>query len=718
LPVSCIKQDQTTAKQHNSKHEKLEKGKHLTEPCTTIDMTITHHELVFSSTGFGSASNLARELSRVESSLLHVTEALNNDNEELDVLDEIDQQDGFAKLMKSPHGEVIKLQSMSKEINCLSLAKSYINAIKKSSSLDGMIGINLSMKRLVELESQLRLALQSHHEDLALSSMNFKSIYREIRERHEKVQKYMQASAVLNVRKTLKKVTYPSQNALQFILSELDSDDKDGSGLKAHISAIRTLDDRLLATELVRPIVRRVRHHFLTSGTIPQEKVMKMPHLIIAYLRKVIPHVAPIVKRVDCEVHFYHQINTLIQHVLFQRGYFERIGDASPVTLTNLIQEVLKFDVYINDNIRSECSGDMSSLTELLICKNTTLVNWWIKAQRNHAIHLLDSKASEVGGAAIISTTESFFSLVCSQRIKISILKERSNISRYLKQIMIPTCMHYLNLQHKRATALRNEMDTSTIYNLSDNIDQWIIMIENTSRMAQVLSNDHNEGSSSSTSDLLELHTMSESFEKFSDAMVQECAHRYIDLLMERSAFSSFLMTAGHLLSHGSSYHQSGMEGVFMILNVWSGAFVSNPNRIKVRDDILSRICTFLQQQLLEVVLDESLEMTAEGCEAFRVVVEDIIRAVNGSDEQDFFGRLNDICRFMLNRDSIHQPIYNLSSRDEDGKISVFELETDGTLYEEVESMIRGKGYVHLTVSEACSILNRVHTLTNSNEQS
>jgi len=274
--------------------------------------------------------------------------------------------------------------------------------------------------------------------------------------------------------------------------------------------------------------------------------------------------------------------------------------------------------------------------------------------------------------------------------------------------------MHYLNSQHKRATGLRNEMDASTMYNLSFNIDQWIMLIDNTSRMARVLTSDESAGSGSRTLDLQELHTLSESFGKMSDAMVQECTHRYIDLLMERSAFSSFLMTAGHLLSHGSAYHQSGMEDVFMILNVWRGDFINAPNKIKIRDDILSKICSFLQQQLLEVVLDESLEMIGAGCEAFRLVVEDIVRAVNGSDEQDFFGHLNDVCRFILNKASIHQAIYNLSSRDEYGRIDVSKVEMDGTLYEEVESMIRENGYAHLTVSEACSILNRVQTLTDN----
>mmetsp|Transcript_2514 Transcript_2514/g.3871 ORF Transcript_2514/g.3871 Transcript_2514/m.3871 type:complete len:679 (+) Transcript_2514:68-2104(+) len=677
-------------------------------------MTVNHHKLCISSNGCPSTSDLARELSDAESSLHHVIEALNHDDE-LSILNEIENQGSAADFTKTPKGEIMKLHSMSKEIGCLSLAKSYINAIKKVSPSNGMVVKTTSMKHLVELESQLRLVLQSHHQDLDMSSKSFKAIYQEISERHEKIQRHIKANAILHIRKTLKQVTYPSQRALQFILSELESSECTESDLKTHMQAIGQIDGRLVSNELVKPIVQRVRHHFLTSGTIPQEKIMKIPHLIIAYLRQVIPYTAPVVSTVQCEVYFYPQINALIQHVLFQRGYFEKIGDASPVVLTNFIQDVLKYDEFIGDSIRAECSEGLSSLTELLICKNTKLFDWWIKAQRNHAIYLLDRKASEVCVAAITSTTESCLSLVCSQRLKVSLLRG-VNRSRYLQQIIVPTCMHYLDLQHKRATGLRNGMNTSTMHNLSANINQWLVMIESTRQMARVLTNDHSPGSSSKSLDLQGLHTLSESFEKFSDAMVQECTHRYIDLLMERSALSSFLMTAGHLLSHGSVYHQSGMEDVFMILNVWNGDFISTPNRINIRIEIVSKICTFLQQQLLEVLLDESLEMIKEGCREFWLVVEGIVRAVNGSDEQDFFGRLNGICRFMLDEDKIHGPICNLLDRDDDGKIDIFLLEADGTLYEEVESMIRGKGYVHLTVSEACSILNRVQTLEITSE--
>ena len=676
-------------------------------------MTVNRHKLGITTSGCPSTSDLARELSDTESSLLHVIEALNHDDE-LNILDEIENQHSAADFTKTPKGEILKLRSMAKEICCLSLSKSYVNAIKKVPPSNGMDVKTTSMKHLVELESQLRLVLQSHHQDLDMSSKSFKVIYQEISERHEKIQRHIKANAILHIRETLKQVTYPSQKALQFILSELESSECTESDLKTHMQAIGQIDGRLVSSELVKPIVQRVRHHFLTSGTIPQEKIMKMPHLIISYLKKVIPYSSPIVSTVQCEVYFYPQINSLIQHVLFQRGYFEKIGDASPVVLTNLIQDVLKYDEFIGDKIRAECSDGIPSLTELLICKNTKLFDWWIKGQRNHAIYLLDRKASEVCVASITSTTESFLSLVRSQSIKVSLLRDIVNRSRYLQQIIVPTCMHYLDLQHKRATALRNKMNTSTVYNLSANINQWVVMIENTRRMARVLNNDHSPGSSSKSLDLQGLHTLSESFEKFSDAMVQECTHKYIDLLMERSALSSFFMTAGHLLSHGSVYHQSGMEDVFMILNVWNGDFINTLNRMNIRIEIVSKICTFLQEQLLEVVLDESLEMIEEGCREFWLVVEGIVRAVNGSDEQDFFGRLNGICRFMLDEDKIHVPICNLLDRDDDGKIDILLLEADGTLYEEVESMIRGKGYMHLTVSEACSILNRVQTYRNN----
>jgi len=653
-------------------------------------MPVISHEIGEDSLGHATNDWLLREVSRAESYLRNVKEALDRDND-----------DDLSLEPSTSEDEVSQLQSLSHEVYCVSLAKDYLDAVQNGSRV---VEGSLSIQGLLQLESRLRIVLQSHNSAIVMAapSKEFMALYEEIDHRYVAILRHIQASAVLHVRKTLKKLTYPSPSASQFILSALGS--SSDADFKTHVQAIQQIDDRILANEFIKPVVQRVKHHFLNSQTIPQDKILKMPHLIIAYLRQLIPCIAPIVCEIECEVYFYQQINSLIQHVLFQRGYFDKISTANPIALTNLVQDVMKYDAFIQDHIREECSQDMASLTEHLICKNAKLFRWWIKQTYTHATHVLDSRKGESNNA-ITSTTEIFQSLLHSQRAKISLLKQPAYESMFLQKIMIPTCMHYLNLQHERATALRDAMDASTIYNLSSNINQWMMLIEYTAQTAQKLS----------TLDLPDINSLSESFDKFSDAMVEECTLRYIDLLMERSTLSSFLMTAGHLLSHGSEYaHHNGMEDVYMILNVWNdddSSTCCTPGRRIIKDKIVNKVCYFLEQQLLEVVLDDLLEMTTNGCRPFTKIVSGMMQAICGKgaeDTNECFGRLKDICRFMLEANKTRAPVYSLLELEDNDKVDYDELELDGTLYQEVESMIRSKGFAFMTVRDAISLINRV----------
>lgn len=101
----------------------------------------------------------------------------------------------------------------------------------------------------------------------------------------------------------------------------------------------------------------------------------------------------------------------------------------------------------------------------------------------------------------------------------------------------------------------------------------------------------------------------------------------------------------------------------------------------------------------MEVVLDESLEIMARaGCEDFGDIVKGLVNAlciqsIEGYERPDHFGRLTDICNFMLEGNALHLLIRAILEKDTNEMINIVELGMDGTLWEQVESMIRGSFY-------------------------
>lgn len=726
------------------------------------------HALTPLETSTVSSDWLSRELTRAQSSLDGINQALaqrrrrrSDENHPTSTTPEEDpiQDSNYDAsshslprprndTLSSPQDELLTLKSLSNQLDCLSIAARYLDALQQSfhssssssSSSDPTNGYtnhgprhrdssdqvtSLSMQQLVALESQLGFVLQSYSEDYTAASVSseFQEIYNEIRNRHDKIERHIRARAVLALRKVFHDLAYPSSYALEYLHSEIIKG-KNNSEFYTSLRALEDMDVELLARELARPIVDRVQYHFLKSETIPRDKVLKVPHLLFAYLRQVMPHVAPIVTEVHCEVHFYGCIHDLIQHVMFQRGFFEKIGGANIMAVTNLIQDILKFDDYALQNVRRECMVDMPTLVDKLVCANSKLLDGWIHVERTYAISALDRTCKEHGCDAIVSTAEVFYSLLHSHRCKISFVRQLQMCRiQYFQQVILAFCMHYLNILHRRATVLRSAMEKSTIYDLSINSTQWIMLIQCTQQAAQTLKEqDSVDDDNNCRNSNLQQHqhqqqqqqqqlcSLSESFEKFAVAMVEECAQRLVDLLMERSTFSSFLMTAGHLLSHGSSggILSDGMEDVCMILSVWNDGVADDSEKTSIKDRILEKVCCFIQQQLLDIVFDESLYMTDNGCKQFSETVAGILKVLHG--RRQHCGRLDDVCAFMSQVEKFRDPLYILLGKESHEMLDYLELEGDGTLYSEVENMLQVKGFSYINVEDAISLVNRIRT--------
>ncbi len=651
-------------------------------------MPLTKHKINDQGLGTGGVTRhwLSNEMTMAESSLCRVTEAC----EENDRASNDSGIDGLERGKVPVEKKELNIPSICKEVDVISLARAYYDVIQNSRTRN-------EQEFLVYIESRLKHILQSHYSFLFASSQEFKSIYGEISRRHTFIQLRIQSEAIISVRKTLRQNSYPSPQASKLILSEMEKQPS-CSDFRMHIESLREIDRKILTKEFVSPIFQRVKHHFLVSRTIPQEKLMKIPHLILAYLRNIISYTALVVSKIEIEVDFYHQINQLIQHVCFQRGYFEKFHTANVAILTVFVQDVLTFDSFVRDNVQGQSIVELSSLTEHIICRNMRLFQWWIKSQRDYALHILGNSKNDGAISGCKSVAETFQALLYSLRAKISLLRQSPYRSMCFEQVVIPVCMEYLDLQHHRATAVRNSMDSSTIYNLPSIILTWLDLIEEIEQ----------SGAKLDAFDSPELSSLGGSFEKFSDAMIDDCANSYVNLLETRSTLSSFIMTTGHLLSHGeTSVHNNDMDCVYMILKVWKSETILSRRDRKARDTIVKKVSHYLERQFLEVVMDESLEMQTAGCRSFSNIVLEMIRALNIQEEESLCGRLRDIALFMTKAHQIHAVIHKLMDKAQSEQLDYFELEQDSILFNEVGSMVRSKGFTSMTIEDAISLLNR-----------
>lgn len=226
----------------------------------------------------------------------------------------------------SPNEELKMFQSMSGDIACVNLAKGYLDAIQTSLSLFSKDGdddgddddrrrttrskehdafMPYSMSQLIFLKKQLASLLKVHSQEIEfqiLVSSNCNNhhkkynqcnaLYQEIKRHHEQIQKHVYAKATLHIQKFLKSMLYPSpSNALKTIQSKLQHDLITPSSktfstttdfLKTYFQAIAQMESTMPHSGMVQ----RVHFHFLISKTIHQDKILKMPHLLMTYMRE------------------------------------------------------------------------------------------------------------------------------------------------------------------------------------------------------------------------------------------------------------------------------------------------------------------------------------------------------------------------------------------------------------------------------------------------
>lgn len=200
------------------------------------------------------------------------------------------------------------------------------------------------------------------------------------------------------------------------------------------------------------------------------------------------------------------------------------------------------------------------------------------------------------------------------------------------------------------------------------------------------------------------LKSFSPSFQKMYDGMLEECTGVYIDILFERTTFSSFLMNARHLLS-GDVDDLVSIEDVLALLSVWSKLEGNHKNEIH------RKVAQVVSIQILSIILDKSQYLAQQGCDRFNRIVLDIIHEldVGGKDDQEDLRRLQDILSFMQESSwsQVKIMLHNAFGMHQHESFNIRDLDHDPAMLNEIEILIRSH-YSTMTIDDALGIMQRL----------
>lgn len=619
-----------------------------------------------------------------------------------------DEEDGYSYRISTEEEEdrrpsnqelnqMYSLANLSCRLDCLEISHRYLEAMKKangSADIQDLVSLELQLQSILRDYSQYSQS-NSSNDATTSASLSALKLVQHIDIKARQILHHIHARCILFLRKMLSKHSFPNPNATEFLVEEIAVTT---SGLYIHVHSLKQVDgnNTNIARELLRPIVSRIDHHFLKSLTVPQKKIDKLPHVLLEYMRTLLKHTIPVFRAFQVIDEALALLYSLIQHVLFCRGYYETFGsDLDVVKLCRWVEDILQFSQQIQNISHDDNSLLTCSLFQVLVGHNEQVWEWWLHYELEQAHDIL-SKASHKN--EIVSCKESFESLVYSLDIKVGFIHDTVLKSDFINQVVIPSCMNYMDILAGKAKSLKRIMNNSmtSIDNIASVLHQWMNIIDTTESVIGLLD------SSKCTTGIKSLVS---SFQKLCDGMVDECARSYLDLLLERSTFSSFLMTASYLLENGV---ESCPSETFMgILSAWS-----NVQGIK-KYLICHKIGQVVSEHLLTIVLDESLKLSPKGCHEFSRIALDISQELSYGEldaQEGDLKRLKDIATFLRDESSdskMKYSVYNLLEKDLNEMLSIDDLESDGTIFEEVEMMIRSK-FTAMTVHDALNLLNRI----------
>lgn len=472
------------------------------------------------------------------------------------------------------------------------------------------------------------------------------------------------------------------------------------------------------------------------------------------------PSVGSVGKTEFASIEFRNEIVGLAQWVLAERNFFRSAAttghNSTPSVLCSAIEQLFLFDKYTRDLLPSNNNTNndnnhrpQEGLVDFFVVSDPDLKNWWFERERESALSTLFQTPLEgiaTTDGLLSPGAELFCALVRSFQFKANVLIPHHQAS-YLGHVAVPACMQFLDVVHGSSTELQSFLRQRDCV-VETNTVCWMEIINGTHLASLVLTGDDRRydddsqraiasGASCSTDN--DLSRLGRSVQRLRDVLVDEFATTLVEnVLMERAKLASYLMRCSHLLSITTipvpSDTESFSPDLVECVTILSAVLEVCDKHVAPGTDkqnawefaplaIRSIVANKLAEKFLEVALDVhgmTPDVELEGAAVFARDVK-LLTKLFGPTEKERFRGLLDATTFMaLPSDRMHSLRLALSGliqhlegfeNQEDTTVSFNYFSSDATLFNEATSMLRAKGFEHLELQDAISILNRRNTL-------
>jgi len=493
-----------------------------------------------------------------------------------------------------------------------------------------------------------------------------------------------------------------------------------------------TLD---VVVELCRPIVEKVRFHFLepSEDRISSTRTDRLPEWIFNYLREnaieggpwemIEEGLGPIVVDADLLVTQYLDQLARLGHFVFEQRQFFRNDAiiANPTLVSGAIEKIFIFDSYLRCILPCRPFG----LAQSLIAEDQDVWLWWLDREREYYLSLLFDSPVSSSTEGLSPRAELFCAIVHSLQAKAALF---TIASPYISHVGVPICQQFLDAIHETATDLKSllkQRKLVTTEDLEKNLLGWVELINGTKFAAtKLVYGTTTQGFGHADVDH-DLARVGRSLERLVDVLVDECANSLVEIvLMERAKLASYLMRLSHVLMTADTYETHSISPDLQdTANIYSritevcsrplcGEDCSIEDLLFAPASIQANVTNRLVDKFLEVALDAhgmTPEIVLEGAMVFARDMEGLFGSTN---LQPFTMRLMDVVQFMTmdikRMGALKIALLGLSHSFGESNILHFSVfSQDGTLMDEGTYMLRAKGFAFLDLGDAVSILNR-----------
>lgn len=678
---------------------------------------------------------LSEELAKAEESLA------NNER----TLAAINDSGGIHRPLETPPLE--SLLDLQDTLECLELSKDVAEFLEANADDDGRL-MN-DVKRCEQLAILLCRHLSSTY-----STSHGRLLHALYTNEYIPLFQYCRKKLIILLRRYLRNLGYPSANACAHVKAECKSfkTDQDSiasccywlsrlpsrhSKVLSHMSESETQQQSLMdvVLELCRPIVEKVRFHFLEASDdrISSNKSDRLPEWIFNFLREHALEGGPwsmieeglsliVVDGDLVSFQYLDQIARLGHFVLEQRHFFrDEAIVANPTLLSGGVEQILLFDAHLMGFLPRRPFG----LAQALIAEDEDVWVWWLDRERESYLSILYDAPISADTVGISPRAELFCAIVHSLQAKASLFDFPSP---YIAHVGVPICQHFLDAIHESATDLKNLLNQRKLVSteeLGKIIFQWIELINGTKAAAtKLVVGTPTQGLDAAGVDH-DLARVGRSLERLVDVLVNECATSIVEtVLMERAKLASYLMRCSHVLMssdpeepHGLSPDLHDTATIYSkVMEVCTTPLCADGTL----DTDLGFASTFIKtnvtnrlaDKFLEVALDAhgmTPEIRVDGAEIFARDMEGLFVC---SDLQSLAMRLLDVAQFMMmetkRMNDLKTALFGLAHLFGEASMLDFDVfSRDGTLMDEGTFMLRAKGFSFLQLDDAVSILNR-----------